>query len=116
MREPEPLTPAVFHILLALTDQERHGYGIIKDVLARTDGKLRLGAGTLYGSIKRMLEAGLIAKAGERGDSGEDERRRYYRLTPKGSNAAAQEAQRLERLVSDARNRKVLPPLEGVTG
>ena len=116
MREPEPLTPAVFHILLALTDQERHGYGIIKDVLARTDGKLRLGAGTLYGSIKRMLESGLIAEAGERSDSGEDERRRYYRLTPKGSSAAESEAQRLERLVSDARSRKVLPQLEGVKG
>jgi DNA-binding PadR family transcriptional regulator len=107
----EPLSPPVFHILLALTREDRHGYGIIKDVLARTDGALRLGAGTLYGCIKRMLEAGLIEEAGERTEPG-DERRKYYRITAHGQRAAHTEAQRLERLVRDARDRRVLPELE----
>jgi DNA-binding PadR family transcriptional regulator len=112
----EPLTPAVFHILLALSDEERHGYGIIKDVLNRTNGQLRLGAGTLYGCIKRMLEAGLIAEADERADNpNDDERRKYYRLTASGRRATQTEARRLEQLVRDARNRQVLPQLEGTT-
>lgn len=109
MNESEPLTPAVFHILLALSVEERHGYGIIKDVLARTDGKLRLGAGTLYGSIKRMSEAGLLEESRERAD--QDERRRYYRLTPAGHHTARLEAQRIEQLVRDARERHLLPVL-----
>jgi DNA-binding PadR family transcriptional regulator len=113
MESLEPLTPAVFHILLALSDEERHGYGIIKDVLARTNGQLRLGAGTLYGCIKRMLEAGLIAEAGERPDPAhDDERRKYYRLTAIGRRATENEARRLEQLVRDARDRQVLPRLE----
>ena len=113
MNESEPLTPAVFHILLALSTEERHGYGIIKDVLERTDGKLRLGAGTLYGSIKRMGDAGLLEESGSRPEaSHDDERRRYYRLTKRGRDAAQREAQRLEQLVFDARERRVLPTLE----
>ena len=112
MNESEPLTPAVFHILLALSVEERHGYGIIKDVLARTNGKLRLGAGTLYGSIKRMSEAGLLTESGERPDpANDDERRRYYRLTTRGRTAAQLEARRLEQLVFDARERQLLPRL-----
>ena len=113
MNESEPLTPAVFHILLALSLEERHGYGIIKDVLERTSGKLRLGAGTLYGSIKRMSEAGLLEESAQRPNvENDDERRRYYRLTPRGRDAAQREARRLEQLVCDARVRQLLPQLE----
>lgn len=112
MKESEPLTPAVFHILLALSVEERHGYGIIKDVLARTNGKLRLGAGTLYGSIKRMSKAGLLEESDQRPEeANDDERRRYYRLTKRGRDAAQLEARRLEQLVFDARERRVLPTL-----
>lgn len=104
-----PLTPAVFHILLALADAERHGYGIIKEVEARTDGRVRLGPGTLYGSIKRMLEEGLIEESGERPDpSLDDERRRYYRLTEFGRRVAAAEAERLSGLVAVARAKQLL--------
>ena len=78
----QPLTPAVFHILLALADGEKHGYAIMKDVEAQTSGQLKMGPGTLYGSIKRMLAGGLIAETDERPDMAlDDERRRYYRLT-----------------------------------
>ena len=112
MKESESLTPAVFHILLALSVEERHGYGIIKDVLARTNGKLRLGAGTLYGSIKRMSEAGLLEESDQRPEeANDDERRRYYRLTKRGRDAAQLEARRLEQLVFDARQRRVLTDL-----
>ena len=112
MNESEPLTPTVFHILLALSIEERHGYGIIKDVLERTSGKLRLGAGTLYGSIKRMSEAGLLEESAQRPNAeDDDERRRYYRLTKRGRDAAQLEARRLEQLVFDARDRRVLPDL-----
>jgi DNA-binding PadR family transcriptional regulator len=104
-----PLTPAVFHILLALADGERHGYGIMQEVLARTDGALRLGPGTLYGSIKRMLADGLIAESGERPDPAlDDERRRYYRLTDLGRRVATAEAERLARLVAVATAKRLL--------
>ena len=77
-----PLPPAVFHILVAVADRERHGYAIMQDVIARTDGKLRLSPGTLYGSIKRMLQDGLIEELEERPDPEHDDtRRRYYRIT-----------------------------------
>ena len=108
---PEALTPAVFHILLALADQERHGYGIMQDVLERTDQQLRLGPGTLYGTIKRLLEAGQIEEAGEREEG--NERRRYYRLSSTGRKIAKLEAERLENLVRIARMKKLLPKLEG---
>lgn len=111
-RDPEellPLSPAVFHVLLALADAERHGYGIIKEVEARTEGRVRLGPGTLYGSIKRMLEEGLIEESGERPDSAlDDERRRYYRLTIFGRRVASAEAERLEGLVASAREKRLL--------
>ncbi|MEO8393800.1 MAG: PadR family transcriptional regulator [Chloroflexota bacterium] len=95
-----PLTPAVFHILLALADQERHGYAIMQEVLAQTDGKLRFGPGTLYGTIKRMLIANLIEETDERPDPAlDDERRRYYRMTDFGRRVASAEAQRLAHLV-----------------
>jgi DNA-binding PadR family transcriptional regulator len=105
----QPLTPAVFHILLALADGEKHGYAIMKDVEAQTGGQLKMGPGTLYGSIKRMLAAGLIEESGERPDPAmDDERRRYYRLTGLGQNVAGAESQRLARLVSIAQQKHVL--------
>src|SRR4029079_15167208 len=80
-----PLPPAAFHIMLALAEGERHGYAILQDVAARTEGEVRMGAGTLYRSIQRMLEQGLVVETEERGDPPEDdERRRYYALTPFG--------------------------------
>ena len=104
-----PLTPAVFHILLALADQERHGYAIMREVLAQTDGQIRLGPGTLYGTIKRMLAAHLIEEAEERPDPAlDDERRRYYRLTDFGRRVAHAEAARLARLVAVARTKRLL--------
>ncbi len=104
-----PLTPAVFHILLALADEERHGYGIMQEVLAATDGNLRLGPGTLYGSIKRMLAAGLIAESDERpAPELDDERRRYYRLTDLGRRVAQAEAARLAQAVRVARVKQLL--------
>ena len=99
-----PLPSATFHILLALADQDRHGYGIIQDVAARTGGDLRLSAGTLYRSIQRMLEQGLIVETRDRPDPEDhDERRRYYRLAPLGAAVARAEARRLSELVRMAR-------------
>ncbi len=105
-----PLTPGVFHILLALADQDRHGYAIILDVAERTDGAVRLGTGTLYTAIARLLEQHLIEESDERPAQGEDDdRRRYYRLTPFGREVANAEARRLAALVRMARAR-------GITG
>ena len=104
-----PLTPAMFHILLALADRERHGYDIMREVDERTEGKVRLGPGTLYGSIKRMLGDGLVEELDERPDPElDDERRRYYRLTDFGHRVAVAEAERLARLVKSARIKKLL--------
>src|SRR5918996_605124 len=91
-----PLPPAVFQILVALADQDRHGYAIMQDVAARTDGRMKLSPGTLYGAIKRMLEEGMIVELDERPDPDQDdERRRYYRLTRFGREVAQAEADRL---------------------
>jgi len=99
-----PLPPATFHILLALAEGERHGYAIIQEVAARTNGAVRLSAGTLYRSIQRMLEQGLIEESRERPDPDEDdERRRYYFLTPFGAAVARAETARLTQLVRLAR-------------
>jgi len=99
-----PLPPAVFQILVALADQDRHGYAIMQDVAARTDRRMKLSPGTLYGSIKRMLDDGLIVEAEERPDPDEDdERRRYYRLTRFGREVAQAEADRLATLLRQAR-------------
>src|SRR5215475_6997197 len=95
-----PLPPAVFHILIALADRDRHGYSIMQDVAARTNGKVQLSAGTLYSSIRRMLEQGLIEELRESPDpSSTDERRRYYALTRFGKRAAAAEVDRLTSLL-----------------
>src|SRR5712672_939689 len=91
-----PLTPPVFHILLALADEERHGYGIMQDVARQTDDALQLGPGTLYGCLKRMLAAGLVEESDERPDLElDDERRRYYRMSALGRRVVRAEAQRL---------------------
>jgi DNA-binding PadR family transcriptional regulator len=105
-----PLTPAVFHVLLALADRERHGYGIMQDVTAATGGAVTLRTGTLYTILKRLLEEDLILESDRRPGPGEDdERRRYYALTPTGRRVVQAEAQRLEQMVSLARARRMLP-------
>lgn len=99
-----PLPTAVFHILVALADRDRHGYSIMQDVFARTEGKTQLSAGTLYSSIRRMLEQGLIEELADSPDpANTDERRRYYRLTRFGRRVAAAEVERLSGLVRQAR-------------
>src|SRR5579871_2449200 len=101
-----PLPEATLHILLAVAAQDRHGYAIIQDVAARTDGALKLSAGTLYRSIQRMLERGLIVETQERpAPEADDERRRYYRITSFGSAVARAETRRLTQLVQMARDR-----------
>jgi DNA-binding PadR family transcriptional regulator len=99
-----PLSPHQFHILLALTDGERHGYGVIQDVEQRTGGDMRLGTGTLYTAIARLVALGLIGDAGR-----EDDRRRYYRLLPLGRAVLQAETRRLEALVRHAHARGVRP-------
>jgi len=99
-----PLPRATFHILVAVADEDRHGYAIIQDVAARTNGELKLSAGTLYRSIQRMLEDGLIVEPRERpAPKHDDERRRYYRITPLGEAVARAETRRLTQLVRMAR-------------
>jgi DNA-binding PadR family transcriptional regulator len=108
-----PLTPAVFQILLSLSDRERHGYAIMREVGVQTDGQLKLGPGSLYGCLKRMLSAGLVDESEERPDPElDDERRRYYRITNLGRRVTRAEAQRLETAVSAARAKKMLPAIK----
>jgi DNA-binding PadR family transcriptional regulator len=105
-----PLTPAVFHILLALSSGERHGYGIMKQVEADTQGKVNMGNGTLYGSLKRMLDAGLVEESDKRVDPEmDDERRIYYQITGVGVKALEAELERYKRIVTLAQERKLLP-------
>ena len=128
-----PLTPAVLHILLALADGEKHGYAIMREIQERTGGAIRMGPGTLYGSIQRMLKDELIAEARDpldRADHREpgrsepgrsepgrgEERRRYYRLTGFGARVLRAEADRLEQLVRLARGKRVLPGLSSLEG
>ena len=112
-RDPQsflPLTSADFNILLALADGEKHGYGIMQEIAANTGNRLRLGPGTLYGAIKRLVENDLIEESAARPDPAhDDERRRYYRLTEFGKRVAAAEAVRLDELVDLARSRRLLP-------
>lgn len=104
----QPLTPAVFHILLALADGDKHGYAIMKDVEDQTAGRLKLGPGTLYGTIKRLLAASLIVEVDERPDPElDDERRRYYRLTALGRRLALEENERLTQAVKAARLKRL---------
>lgn len=104
-----PLPPATFHILLAVLNGELHGYAIIQDVEARTDGSLRMSAGTLYRSVARMVEQGLIAEVAKRRSIADDERRRYYRITPFGTAVARAEMRRLSQLVRLARASGLTP-------
>ena len=104
-----PLAPATFQILLALADGERHGYAIMKEVTSRTKGAVRVGPGTLYGALKRLLEGGLVEEGGERTDPElGDDRRRYYRLTKFGLRVARLEARRLDAMVRAARQKKLI--------
>ena len=104
-----PLTPPVFHILLALVDEERHGYAIMQDVAEQTNGKLQLGPGTLYGCLKRMAAAGFVVESEERSSgSAGDDRRRYYQMTALGMRVLRAEAERLAEAVSTARARRLL--------
>ena len=115
MRDPKPesllpLPAAVFHILIALADRDRHGYSIMQDVSARTDGKVRLSAGTLYSAVRRMLDQGLIEELAESPDpSSTDERRRYYRITRFGGRTAAAEVDRLNAMVRQAHASGLVP-------
>ncbi len=105
-----PLTPAIFEILVALADGERHGYAIMQEVEARTEGRMRIGPGTLYRSIQRLMEDGMIAESDERpAIEMDDERRRYYRITDFGYRVAVAEARRLAELVKTAQAKKLLP-------
>ena len=105
-----PLTPAVFHILLALSSGERHGYGIMKQVEVDSQGKVTMGPGTLYGSLKRMLDSGLVKESDKRVDPElDDERRIYYQITGVGAQALAAELERYQRIVTIAQQRKLFP-------
>jgi DNA-binding PadR family transcriptional regulator len=104
-----PLPPATFHILLAVFNGERHGYAIIQDVEERTEGDLRLSAGTLYRSVARMVEQGLISEVTKRRSTADDERRRYYRITAFGTAVARAEMRRLSQLVRLARATGLTP-------
>jgi DNA-binding PadR family transcriptional regulator len=108
-REELPLTPALFHVLVALADGDKHGYAIIKEVRARTGGKVELSTGTLYGILKRLLSGGLIAESPRRPPAPQDdERRRYYRLTDFGRAVAVAEAERLTEMLASARAKRLL--------
>ena len=113
-RDPQsllPLTPAMLHVLLALADGEKHGYAIIKEVSRRTNDQVVLGAGTLYALIKRLLSEGMIVESAARPDpSLDDERRRYYRLTPFGRAVAMAEVQRLEEIIEQAHAKHLFAP------
>jgi DNA-binding PadR family transcriptional regulator len=103
------LTPAMFYVLLSLADGDKHGYAILKEVSQNSGGKVRLSAGTLYGVIRRLESEGLITESASRPRAAlDDERRRYYRISPLGRNIAAAEAQRMEQLVDIARSKLLL--------
>jgi DNA-binding PadR family transcriptional regulator len=112
-----PLSQAVFHILLALADGERHGYAIMQEVKRRTGGGVKIGPGTLYGSIKRLLESGLIQESEARPDPDlDDERRRYYRLTDFGRLVAKAEARRIMGLIEQARGKNLFEGPAAIEG
>ena len=107
--DPKPLTPALFHVLLALAEGDKHGYAILKDVEVNTSGEVQLSTGTLYGIIKRLLSDGLIEECRQRRPAEDDDaRRRYYRLTRLGRQLGAAEAERLEKVLAMARDRRLL--------
>jgi DNA-binding PadR family transcriptional regulator len=118
MKKPEPdsflpLKPHVFHVLLSLADEDQHGYGIMQEVLDRTDGKVRLWPATLYGTLKRLMDEDLIDESGDRpAPDRDDARRRYYRLTKLGRRVLSAECRRLEDLVSVIRTKRGVKPIE----
>lgn len=110
MGKKKPLTPAVLHILLALSTEERHGYGIMKQVEMDSRGKVNMGPGTLYGSLKRMLEAGLIRESDKKVDPEmDDERRIYYKITGSGQKVLAAELERYQEVIEVARQKHLSP-------
>lgn len=109
-KDGRPLPPAVFHILMALAEDDKHGYAIIQAIAARTDRRVRIGAATLYRSLQHMLEDGLVRELDDRpAPEEDDERRRYYRITPAGRKVARAEAQRMADLVRLARMSGLAP-------
>lgn len=109
------LTPAMFNVLIALADGDKHGYAILKEVAAHTAGEVQLSTGTLYAIIKRLLEDGFVVEVtGRPGVPQDDQRRRYYRLTKDGRSAAVEEAHRIEKLLDRARSKKLLQALRQV--
>ncbi|PYC66894.1 PadR family transcriptional regulator [Micromonospora arborensis] len=114
-RDGGPLTPAVLHILLVLSTQDRHGYGIMKQVESDSRGKVKMGPGTLYGSIRRMTEAGLIRESDKKIDPNlDDERRVYYGITALGQQTLAAELQRYRQVVAVAHERSLIPKAMGI--
>jgi DNA-binding PadR family transcriptional regulator len=103
-----PLTPAMFHVLLALADEDKHGYAILKEVAEQTNEEVQLSTGTLYGIIKRLLETGMIKEVRKPAARNDDPRRRYYRLTKTGREIAVAEAKRLEKLLQRARTKRLI--------
>jgi len=115
-QDPQPLTPAVFHVLLALADGEKHGYRIMQTVHLHSRGKFQIGPGTLYGTIKRMLAEGQIVESDERPDPQlDDQRRRYYRLTERGYRDLRTELERMDQLLQRARTLRILPGVEDLS-
>ncbi len=115
MSDPQaPLTAAMFNVLLSLADGEKHGYAILKEVEEQTAGEVQLSTGTLYGIIKRLLAEGLVVELRSRPVEGDDQRRRYYRLTEEGRRVAVAEAQRMEKLLARARSKRLLKALKPV--
>ena len=109
-----PLTPAVIHVLLALAGGERHGYGILKEVLRQTHDRMRLGPGTLYGTLQRLMDLGWVEETDRPARAiNTDERRRYYRLTRSGREALKAEVERLDELVRAARAQRIIPRTSG---
>src|SRR5690349_13149923 len=107
-----PLKPHWFHVLLSLADSEQHGYGIMQEVLERTGGKVRLWPATLYGTLKRLIDADLIEESARRPSAADDPRRRYYRLTALGRRVLTAESRRLEELVRVIHSKRGLHPRE----
>jgi DNA-binding PadR family transcriptional regulator len=105
---PSPLTAAMFNVLLSLADGEKHGYAILKEVEEQTSGEVQLSTGTLYGIVKRLLAEGLIAERRHRPAEGDDQRRRYYQLSEEGRRVAVAEAQRMEKLLTRARTKRLI--------
>jgi DNA-binding PadR family transcriptional regulator len=109
-----PLTAAMFNVLITLADGDKHGYAILKEVEEQTAGEVQLSTGTLYGIIKRLLSEGLIVESRQRPAEDDDQRRRYYRLTEEGRQVAVTEALRMEKLLTRARNKRLLRTLKPV--